>query len=83
MWIHLRDFREIISKVSIHTRGFYQYFTMPPYSTWNPCGMDLFHVESKESKESTWNMFHHINHVFTDVDSMWNVPNILKSDSKN
>ena len=59
--------------------------------------------------ESTWNMFHHINHVFTDVDStwiphgfhmdlfhmestwnppevhvdsMWNVPNILKSDSK-
>ena len=74
-----------------------QYFTMPPYSTWNPCGMDLFHVESMES---TWNMFHHINHVLTDMDSIWNphgihmksmwIPRgmhlifqlILKSDSK-
>jgi len=25
----------------------------------------LFHMES------TWNMFHHINHVLTDVDSTW------------
>jgi len=44
-------------------------FTMPPYSTWNPCGTDLFHVESKES---TWNMFYHINHVLTDMESTWN-----------
>jgi hypothetical protein len=28
-----------------------QYFTMPPHSTWNPCGTDLFHVESMDS---TW-----------------------------
>jgi len=54
---------------------------------WNPCGTDLFHVESTwnphgihmESTwnphgihmESTWNMFHHINHVLN-VDSMQN-----------
>jgi hypothetical protein len=31
--------------------GFIQYFTMPPHSTWNPCGTDLFHVESMDS---TW-----------------------------
>jgi len=26
--------------------------------------------------ESTWNMFHHINHILTDMESMWNGPNI-------
>jgi len=36
---------------------------------WNrfiPCGIQGIHMES------TWNMFHHINHVLTDVDSTWN-----------
>ena len=47
--------------------AFLQYFTMPPHSTWNPCGTDLFHVESMES---TWNP-HGIH-----MESMWNAPNI-------
>ena len=36
----------------ILNKSLWQYFTMPPYSTWNPCGTDLFHVESKKS---IWN----------------------------
>jgi len=39
---------------------------MPPYSMWNPRNPHGIHMES------TWNMFHHINHVLTDVDSTWN-----------
>ena len=40
-------------------------FTMPPYSTWNPCGIYvesmLFHMESAHS---TWNMFWLRSHPF-------------------
>ena len=38
-------------------------------SMWNgfiPCGIHGIHMES------TWNMFHHINHVLTDMESIWN-----------
>jgi len=44
-----------------------QYFTMPPYSTWNPWGTDLFHVESMWIP---WNP-HGI-----DMDSIWNLHGI-------
>ena len=63
------SFKEWIACVNEIIDLLSQYFTMPPHSTWNPCGTDLFHVESMES---TWNMFHHINHVLTDMDSIWN-----------
>jgi hypothetical protein len=31
-----------------------QYFTLPPHSMWNPCGMKIFHGIYMDSK---WNMF--------------------------
>ncbi len=44
-----------------------QYFTVPPYSIWNPYGMDLFHGFHVEYVHSIWHIcgFH--------MDSIWNV----------
>jgi len=48
-----------------HTWLRMEVFTMPPYSTWNPCGIYvesmLFHMESAYS---TWNMFWLRSHPF-------------------
>jgi len=44
---------------------------MPPYSTWNPCGTDLFHVESM------WNPW--IPHGI-DMDSIW-IPHGIHAES--
>jgi hypothetical protein len=45
-----------------------QYFTMPPHSIWNPCGIHEmtwipygFHMEYVSS----------LNHIFTNMDSTW------------
>ena len=38
---------QVLKSIETLTFGnFRQYFTMPPYSMWNPCGTDLFHVKS-------------------------------------
>src|SRR5271154_3925168 len=39
-----------------------QYFTLPPHSIWNPCGMDIFHGICFSS---------YISQIFTDMDSTW------------
>jgi hypothetical protein len=51
-------------------RGYFQYFTMPPHSIWNPYGI---HMKWIYSMESIWNpcgmdIFHGIH-----MESMWNM----------
>ena len=55
--------RAHVSEVT--SREMTEVFTLPPYSTWNPCGLHmesmLFHMESAHF---TWNMFWLRSHPF-------------------